>query len=192
MKLLVWSAAVLSLSVTCFAVEDVTHQPSSNSMLEPQTNTWVELGLGTVTTINVKHTTDNKGWGISIARYDDFEILGDGNRDQNGHWIDDGVDELGVLRVQSNTWRWGYSDISYGLAYQHAILANSCKKVSSGLFGATYDCIKEDKKGLSIPLEVNLACGRYAGLGLKFRGSIGTETAAGIALTIPLGGFAKK
>lgn len=191
MRSLLWGLLPLSFSIVCHATDDVTGQSTLNSSAEVETNTWVEFGVGTASALNIKRTKDSKGWGISIARYDDVEFLGDGKTDVSGKRIDDGIDEIAILRVQTKTWRWGYSDIAYGLAYQHATLAKNCEKISEGWFGPTYTCVKEEKKGVSIPVEVNVSLGRYAGIGIKLRGTIGSESVVGVALNIPLGDFSK-
>ncbi len=160
---------------------------------EVQRHNWVELGVGTVSTLELKTTRDNRGWALAFSAYDDFEIVGDGKLDKNGAAIDDGGSEIALMRTFSKHGRWFYSDASIGIGYMDTTQAENCVVASTGgLFGSTYRCDEKRKKGLSIPMEVDIAFGRYVGIGLKLRASIGPESVAGVALTIPLGGFTKK
>ncbi len=184
MRLKLLALALVSVSLGASADED-------NSVFKR--NNWIELGVGTVSTLEFKTTRDNRGWALAFSAYDDFEILGDGKLDNNGVAIDDGGSEIALMRTFSKHGRWFYSDASIGIGYMDTTQAENCiVATTGGLFGSTYRCDEKRKKGLSIPMEVDIAFGRYAGIGLKLRASVGPESVAGVALTIPLGGFAKK
>lgn len=157
-------------------------------------NNWIEVGVGSVSTLEFKTALGNRGWALAASAYDEVEIFGDGYMAKDGqHQIDAGVSELALMRTFSKHGRWFYSDASIGIGYMDATLAENCVQATTGgWFGNTYRCDEKRKKGLSIPVELDIAFGRYVGIGLKLRGSIGPENKAGLALTIPLGGFAKK
>lgn len=158
---------------------------------ELKRNTWVELAAGSVSAIEIKSTLGNRGWAIAASGYDDLEFLEDAKLTPDGTHINEGVSELALMRTFSKHGRWFYSDASIGIGYMDATLATNCVKKFDGWVD-TYLCDKERKKGLSIPMELDIAFGRYIGVGLKLRASVGPELVAGIALSIPLGGFAKK
>lgn len=166
---------------------------ADESDIELKRHNWVELGVGTVNSLEFKTTQGNRGWAIAVSGYDDIEIFGDGHITKDGaRAIDDGISELALMRTFSKHGSWFYADAAIGIGYMDATLATHCVKSAGGWLSDTYLCNEKRKKGLSIPMEVDIAVGRYAGIGLKLRASIGPETVSGIALTIPLGGFAKK
>lgn len=194
-RLLVLGFFVIALGVNASANtnnEDGAIQKSaSDKSTGIKRNTWVELGAGSVATIEIKTSLGNRGWAIAASGYDDVEFFDDAKLTADGARIDDGVSELALMRTFSKHGRWFYSDASIGVGYMDATLASNCVKQIDGWVD-TYLCEKERKKGLSIPMELDIAFGRYVGIGLKLRASIGPESKAGIALTIPLGGFAKR
>ena len=160
---------------------------------EPQRHNWIELGLGSVSGVAIKTAKANRGWALSIAAYDveqelDFSSRTD-RRSQKS--IDRGISEIALMRTYSKHGRWFYSDLAIGVGYMDATLANNCEKTGNGWLGYSYLCDEERTKGLSLPMELDIAVGRYAGIGLKLRATIGPESTAGAALIIPLGGFAK-
>jgi hypothetical protein len=191
--------ALVLMGICVNAQSLVARADGANSVFER--NNWIEMGAGSVSTLTLKSTLDNKGWALAYSYFDDLEILGDGHFTKDGSQsIDDNVVELALMRTFSKHGRWFYSDASIGIGYMDATLAENCEGVTTtgggGFFGGwsstKYFCDEKRKKGLSIPIELDIAFGRYVGLGLKLRASIGPESIAGVALTIPLGGFAKK
>lgn len=159
---------------------------------ELKRNIWLELGAGSASTLEIKTTLANRGWALAGTSYDDFVLFGDSNITAGGTRINEGVSELALMRTFSNHGRWFYTDASIGLGYMKATLANNCVQKSSGWLGATNVCDEERKQGISIPMELDIAWGRYVGIGLKLRASIGPESKGGVAITFPLGTFAKR
>lgn len=182
--------------------ENSTTEKSVNENgLGSKRNNWIELAVGSVSALEFKTSKDNRGWALAFSAYDDLEILGDGYLTKDGlHSIDDGASELALMRTFSNRGRWFYADASIGIGYMNATVAENCESVTTtgggSFFGSwsstTHYCDEKHKKGISIPLELDIAWGRYAGIGLKLRASIGPESKGGVALIIPLGTFAKR
>lgn len=185
MRLKLLALALVGVSLGASADENST---------DLKRNNWIEVGVGSVSTLEFKTTLGNRGWALAASGYDEVEIFGDGHMTKDGQrQIDDGISELALMRTFSKHGHWFYSDASIGVGYMDATLAENCvRHTTGGWFGDTYRCDEKRKKGLSIPMELDIAFGRYVGIGLKLRASVGPESTAGIALTIPLGGFAKK
>jgi hypothetical protein len=163
-----------------------------NSLLKR--NNWVEVGFGTFTPIVIKSTFENRGWALAATDYDGIDLFNASYMTQDGRPIDQNISELALLRTFSKHVRWFYMDSAIGIGYMDATLAKNCEETKGGgWFSLNYICEQEKrKKGLSIPMEVDVAFGRYLGMGVKLRLSIGVESAGGFAFTFPLGGFAKK
>jgi hypothetical protein len=153
---------------------------------------WVELAGRDVSTVELKTTKNGRGWALAVTDFEGFKLQGDTRLDANGAHINDGVSELAFMRTFSRAGRWFYTDASVGIGYMKATFANDCDIITASSSGATYVCNKDRKEGLSIPMEVDLAVGRYVGIGLKLRASIGPESTVGFAVTVPLGNFAKQ
>lgn len=164
-----------------------------NSLLKR--NNWVEVGFGAFTPIVIKSTLENRGWALAATDYDGIHLVHSSYMTQDGKPINKNISELALLRTFSKHMRWFYMDSAIGIGYMDATLAKNCDEGKGGgglFFSVNYICEEERKKGLSIPMEVDVAFGRYLGMGVKLRLSIGVESAGGFAFTFPLGGFAKK
>ena len=137
--------------------------------------------------LSLKTATENKGWAISYTAYepDAFGYFSDLHRTKNGDEnINREVSEISVLRFYRANTRYLYADFGFGLGYLKGSKEKNCVKQGSTLFGAnSYRCDEEDVSELSIPVEVNLAVGRYAGIGITIRTSI-SEASPGVMLGI--------
>lgn len=150
---------------------------------------WGELSLGTASGYGYKWVTDGRGWGVSLIVYDDLEIFGDGHYDRSTNKkIDESSGEFGVVRVFSHPGGHSFRNVAVGLGYAKKIDATHCVKNSSSYF-ESYACDREEKSGIVIPVEANIAFGKYAGFGIKLKASIGAVNSAGVGILIPLGKF---
>jgi|GEM_PF-6557005 len=185
MRVTILALVVAGISLGASADETSSEQIRHN---------WLELGVGTVSSLELKTARNNRGWALSIAEYEVEQALDfDSRRDRRSQeLIDDGISEIAIMRTYSKHGRWFYSDLAIGIGYMDATLANNCERSGAGLLGYSYLCDEERTKGLSLPIELDVAVGRYAGIGLKLRATIGPESTAGAAFIIPLGGFAKR
>jgi len=149
--------------------------------------------IGVLGELSFKTATDNKGWAISSTVYekdnsflpfsDSYTIKSEDRR------INRDLSEISVLRFYRANTRYLYADFGFGLGYINGSKEKNCV-VQSSFFSTQYRCDEEDVSGLSIPVEVNLAVGRYAGIGITIRTSISKASpGAWLGITFPLGQF---
>lgn len=166
---------------------------------EIDTARWIELGLGSASTLEYKQLQDNRGWAVAVTHFEEWKLFGDSYSDRTtGENIDVRTMEVSVMRVFAKRSRWGYADASIGLAYIGVTDAVNCSPPampsgSSFINIVSHEvCDKKETQGVAVPIELDWVFGRYLGAGIKLRASVGESYSAGLALNIPLGGFARK
>lgn len=92
----------LKLSALVLVGMSVAVSADENSA-ELKRNNWIEMGVGSVSTLEFKTALGNRGWALAASAYDEVEIFGDGYMTKDGqHKIDDGVSELDARRAAEN------------------------------------------------------------------------------------------
>jgi hypothetical protein len=170
------------LSISAFLIAPLCYATDSS---EVSAQDWVEVVMGNATGLEYKHVRDGKGWALSAVLYEkpwgDAYYYRDSNRS-----FDEENREYSVLRIYNEPGAWSYLDFGIGLGYADAVMAENCETVAGNDV-----CDAEEKSGLVVPLEASFAVGKYSGIGIKLKGSVGAVNEGVISIFIPLGKFTR-
>ncbi|WP_370980345.1 hypothetical protein [Agaribacterium sp. ZY112] len=164
---------------------------------------WLELGMGTLgPSGKIKIANNNWGWSIGLTKYKD-EIGGylHSTEYYDSDTLESFEPKMHVVDI-SRTWgkagRFGYIDLSTGLAFANGVHSENCdknrEKEYSGFFSRTTEklCDKQEGNKVGIPLSATAAFGKYGGLGLQANAFVSDGYIKGqVALIISLGAFTK-
>ena len=155
---------------------------------------WLELGAG----FHGFHThlratnKDNTGWSLNFSTFVDNVPFGSSIRDRaTGELVSPRLSTLGVTRLWSKPYGWGYSDFGIGLGVGQHKLGENCE-TRPGYLINTKVCDIEEGFDFGIPLHASTTVGKYIGIGLSLNAFIGTSSRSGaIVFVFPLGKFTK-
>ena len=156
---------------------------------------WVEAGDGLYgERILLKTTYDNSAWALGLYSFKPAEgFYGFSPVDRNtGESLDPKFNAIGLSRMLSARFGWGYADVGIGLGIGKGSWFEDCKDSDSDGFSSDDLCDLKEGTRIGIPLHASAVLGKFVGVGFGAGAFIQQDDIhLQFGVVLPLGNFTR-